>query len=355
LGSSHFRLKLDAIYRTTNLPGVDAVFVPLAIGSSGGFNRVGTSIGELQGLWSGGDGNVTVTIDRPLSDFEPLGDSEVNGNSQYQLEIGLGGAQLANGTPGSAFTVYFDNLRLEQISTPDLLKLTVNRQTKNAVLSNPSSNPISMSYYEIRSASGSLNKTNWTSIDDQEPNPDPVGTGFDEVPSSSNSLLAEVRAQLGSQGPLTINPGGSFNLGNIFAGTFDDQEDLIFQYRTPGRPLKLIGGPEGALDYAVAYTGTPLPIRPMGVSGDFNNNGTVDAADYSLWRDNLGAATEAPINNLGNGLNGVDAADYTLWRTRFNATTGASVASAGAVPEPSTLLLVAVGALVSLGGYRRER
>ncbi len=193
LGSNHFRIKLDAIYRTASLPGVDAVFVPLAIGSSGGFNRVGTTIGELQGLWSGGDGNKVVTIDRPLSDFEPLGDVEVNGNSQYQLEIGLGGAQLANGTPGSAFTVYFDNLRLEQISTPDLLKLTVNRQTKNAVLSNPSSNPISLSYYEIRSASGSLNKTNWTSIDDQEPNPDPVGTGFDEVPSSSNSLLAEVR------------------------------------------------------------------------------------------------------------------------------------------------------------------
>ncbi len=144
-------------------------------------------------------------------------------------------------------------------------------------------------------------------------------------------------------------------MGNIFAGTFDDQEDLVFQYRTPGRPLKLIGGPEGALDYAVAYTGTPLPIRPMGVSGDFNNNGTVDAADYSLWRDNLGAATEAPINNLGNGLNGVDAADYTLWKNRFGSTTGASVANAGAVPEPKTLLLVAVGAMVSLGSYRRQR
>ncbi len=93
----------------------------------------------------------------------------------------------------------------------------------------------------------------------------------------------------------------------------------------------------------------------MGVSGDFNNNGTVDAADYTLWRDNLGASTEASINNLGNGLNGVDAADYTLWRSRFGSTTSASVASSNAVPEPSTCLLIAAGAVFSLGGIRRSR
>ncbi|MCO6042745.1 right-handed parallel beta-helix repeat-containing protein [Aeoliella sp. ICT_H6.2] len=51
--------------------------------------------------------------------------------------------------------------------------------------------------------------------------------------------------------------------------------------------------------------------------GDFNNDGTVNLADYVVWRNNLGAADESSINNHGDGMNGVDTADYQLWKDNF--------------------------------------
>ena len=61
---------------------------------------------------------------------------------------------------------------------------------------------------------------------------------------------------------------------------------------------------------------------PAGIEGNFNDNGTVDAADYTVWQDNGG-----------------DQADYLLWKTNFEALPTDSEAAA-AVPEPFALLLV---------------
>lgn len=72
-----------------------------------------------------------------------------------------------------------------------------------------------------------------------------------------------------------------------------------------------------------------------GLSGDYNGDGTVDAADYTVWRDNLGATEDGSVLS-GNGNGGtVDNTDYDLWKTNFG---NSSVSGAGssAVPEPST-------------------
>lgn len=82
----------------------------------------------------------------------------------------------------------------------------------------------------------------------------------------------------------------------------------------------------------------PMPVEAAGLSGDFNNDGTVDAADYTLWRDNLGAADESSINNLGDGNNGVDSADYALWKGNFGMTAGGG--SGSAIPEPASASMV---------------
>ena len=82
---------------------------------------------------------------------------------------------------------------------------------------------------------------------------------------------------------------------------------------------------------------------PDVLEGDFNDDGQVDAADYTVWRDNLGG-DESTINNAGNGMNGVDAADYDLWESSYGNSL-ASAASATAVPEPSTLLILSIGLL----------
>ncbi|MEX2169901.1 MAG: hypothetical protein WD851_11370 [Pirellulales bacterium] len=72
-------------------------------------------------------------------------------------------------------------------------------------------------------------------------------------------------------------------------------------------------------------------------SADYNGNGVVDAADYTVWRDTLGSTTNLDAD--GNGNNVIDAGDYDEWRQAFGEGAG-SGASDVAVPEPGSLLLV---------------
>jgi PEP-CTERM motif len=85
-----------------------------------------------------------------------------------------------------------------------------------------------------------------------------------------------------------------------------------------------------------------LPETPA-LAGDYNANGTVDAADYTVWRD-LAPGPGILLNDATPGT--VSAADYDVWRAHFGQTAGsASGASATtAVPEPSTLLLLTIAA-----------
>ncbi|MCC7474821.1 MAG: hypothetical protein IT425_05460 [Pirellulales bacterium] len=86
---------------------------------------------------------------------------------------------------------------------------------------------------------------------------------------------------------------------------------------------------------------------PAGVSGDYNGNGTVDAADYVIWRKNNGLAGGASVeegDGTGDGL--VTTADFDYWRARFgNSSSNGTGAQFGfAVPEPMFLVLVASAA-----------
>lgn len=92
----------------------------------------------------------------------------------------------------------------------------------------------------------------------------------------------------------------------------------------------------------------PLP-------GDFNVDGVVDAADYTVWRDNSGAADEATLAGNGDGLNGVDQGDYLLWRDNYGQSAGGPDA-ATAIPEPATAtaLFLAVAFVFGSAPCRRH-
>jgi T5SS/PEP-CTERM-associated repeat protein len=100
------------------------------------------------------------------------------------------------------------------------------------------------------------------------------------------------------------------------------------------------------LEVGLIYTSTGLSMQissiPDGIPGDYNDDGIVNAADYTVWRDHLGSATALPNDNTP----GVAADDYTRWKTNFGNTAGAggfAGQSSNAVPEPSILQFAVLG------------
>jgi hypothetical protein len=80
-------------------------------------------------------------------------------------------------------------------------------------------------------------------------------------------------------------------------------------------------------------------------TADYNQNGVVDAADYTLWRND-------PASYGGPG-------GYATWRANFGLTnlpgagSGAGDLDGLAVPEPSTFALMVSGVVTFATRYRR--
>jgi hypothetical protein len=129
--------------------------------------------------------------------------------------------------------------------------------------------------------------------------------------------------------------GGGANIRFITSFAEDDAGNLYFgQIFEPSVPPPAQG---------IIYRIVPV------VSGDFNGDGSVDAADYVIWRKNP------------NGVFTAD--DYTMWRTNFGRTSSGAAAgyplgaSVGpqlvTVPGPATFTLSGF-ALISLLACRRN-
>lgn len=72
-----------------------------------------------------------------------------------------------------------------------------------------------------------------------------------------------------------------------------------------------------------------------GLEGDFNNDGTVDAADYTVWRNALGSVSVAIFNDSSPGV-GID--DYERWKSAYGTTLSQAAVMAAQVPEPTGML-----------------
>lgn len=98
-----------------------------------------------------------------------------------------------------------------------------------------------------------------------------------------------------------------------------------------------------------------LPSLPWSnaapIAGDYNRDGTVDAADYVVWRNSSGQtgwglAADSDLNGV------VDTADYATWRANFGRATGSGAIAS--VPEPSTLIACMVTMVGFLASQRRR-
>jgi FG-GAP-like repeat/ASPIC and UnbV len=148
-----------------------------------------------------------------------------------------------------------------------------------------------------------------------------------EITAGSNFL---------SQNDLTALFGLGSGFGSIDLITIDWPSGIVEQLRnvSPDQILHLV---EGVL------------------TGDYNHDGIVDAADYTVWRDEFGS-TGTGLAADGNNDNTINQLDYDIWKNNFGDTqSGAGSAAQNApVPEPSTEPLLVVGVTVAACWYRSK-
>jgi hypothetical protein len=125
-------------------------------------------------------------------------------------------------------------------------------------------------------------------------------------------------------------------------------------------PIRFIAGNElgnaAAVALPIALVGGSITVMPNGppIAGDYNRNGTVDSADYVVWRNAMGQSGPGLAAD-GNGNNIIDGGDYAIWKANTGrASAVASGAMIPAIPEPSTWLLFASCSCVCLRRARRR-
>ena len=87
--------------------------------------------------------------------------------------------------------------------------------------------------------------------------------------------------------------------------------------------------------------------RPI-LAGDYNGDGTVNAADFVLWRRTSGSTMELAADGNRNGI--VDQDDYDIWRRNFGAIQFELDQSTVAVPEPYSAVSALLAASFVVGG-----
>ncbi|MCO6045462.1 PEP-CTERM sorting domain-containing protein [Aeoliella sp. ICT_H6.2] len=137
----------------------------------------------------------------------------------------------------------------------------------------------------------------------------------------------------GSISAASLAAGDSWDLFDFASatGTFDEMDFIL--------PVL---GTNLSWDTSNLLVDGSLSIASLLLQGDFNGDGMVDLADYTVWRNNLGGDENSLAAGTGNNSGIVDAGDYALWKSNFGATSGAvGGIGSGNVPEPSSVVLLA--------------
>lgn len=176
------------------------------------------------------------------------------------------------------------------------------------------------------------------------------GTGINDYDRMTLTGLAAVDGTLqlsliGGYVPTLADPLLTILSASSVSGTFD----VVTQ------PLTM----PPTLMFDVIYNAGNIQLDVISIlPGDYNRSGSVDAADYPLWRKTLGSVVIPFSGADGDGDGMIDNDDYDVWKAHFGqvAGSGSAAAQSAVVPEPDAILLT-VGAIVGLwlAGSRGEK
>jgi hypothetical protein len=178
--------------------------------------------------------------------------------------------------------------------------------------------------------------------------------GEDGLVLGTYNLYDELDNSLGSRVFSFTVADGLRDLGSLVDGGLaaNGWDRLVYASYSNGLGQIVGEGKQPSQAPELVYLLTPL----SGLEGDYNNDGFVDAVDYTVWRNAVSGG--GVLNNETESLGVVDAEDYSAWKSNYGATSsgsggiGRTASTHAAAPEPSALLLASLGAL---GIPRRRR
>lgn len=152
-------------------------------------------------------------------------------------------------------------------------------------------------------------------------------------------IASVVAHEIGHVLGLKHTPDGGSNLmspGGATEQLSDAQISAIFQTSSRNDTVALI--PSGGTGF--------LQFLPLMLAGDYNDNGVVDAADYTIWRNTLGSRTNLAAD--GDRDRVIDMGDFLIWKNNFGSEGGAGAGAilSQAIPEPSAVALFVMAALM---------
>ncbi|WP_146590946.1 dockerin type I domain-containing protein [Posidoniimonas polymericola] len=225
------------------------------------------------------------------------------------------------------------------------LVLRVNPNTGAATLKNDSLETLVFDGFTISSADAALSAAQFTPLSG--------GTGSWQTDAEGTSGLSQVNFT----GARTLTPGEEVSIGDISAAA---------------SPFATDAAQDGLAMQFILAEG----LEPTANGGDYNEDGVVDAADYTVWRDSFGSSVSLPNENpdaLTPGV--VDDEDYDFWVSRYGALSGAlpetsfrvgsiffdatlagaAAGAATAAPEPAACVLLLAGLAGVLSRRTRQR
>jgi hypothetical protein len=163
-----------------------------------------------------------------------------------------------------------------------------------------------------------------------------AGTEFDRLEiNGSASLGGELRFVLVDDFAPQI--GDAFEFLTADGGVTESLIDIVLPALTNGMWQTIFGTTSAAL--------------VVTIKGDYNGNGVVDAADYTVWRDLLGQEVVAGTSADGDFDGVVTTADYSLWVSHFGQSVvfgaGSLGDSASVIPEPTAACLWLIGLAIA--------